>query len=230
VAVLLVHGGWHGAWCWEPLLPHLAARGLDARTVDLPSCGKHAGSLGDLNDDAETVRAALREIDEPAVVCAHSWGGVVVTEACAGLDRVRHIVFLCAYVPDASESVAVLREGRPARPWVVACDGTLQVDRDAAADVLYHDCDSGTAAWAVERLVPQSAACLTQAASAAAWREIPATYALTTSDRVIEPELQRRMASRAARRVVELPTGHSPFLARPELVADLIAASARWDD
>ena len=222
--IVLVHGGWHGSWCWEPLLPFLTERGIEARTVDLPSCGCDTGSLGDLRDDVEAVRAAVAKVDGPVVLCGHSWGGVVITEAGA-VGPVRRLVYLCAYVPDAGQSVATLREGRSPRPWILARDGALELDRGAAADVLYHDCDPATAAWAAERLVPQNAACLRNEVSAAAWRHLPSTYVLTTLDRVIPGGLQRRLADRCGE-VVEIGTGHSPFLARPERVAGILAGLA----
>jgi pimeloyl-ACP methyl ester carboxylesterase len=223
--IVLVHGGWHGSWCWERVLPLLAERGLEARTVDLPSCGPDRASRGDLDDDASAVRAAVHAIDGPVMLVAHSWGGVVVTEAAVDLPAVSRLVFLCAYVPDAGESVASLRAGRRARPWIRARDGALEVDPAAARDVLYHDCDPETAAWAIARLVPQNAACVGQAPSVAAWRALPCAYVRTARDRVVPHELQEVFAARADE-AVELPTGHSPFLARPELVADVLARQA----
>jgi pimeloyl-ACP methyl ester carboxylesterase len=59
--IVLVHGGWHGSWAWERLLPPRAERKLEVRTVDLPSCGNDTRVLGDLRDDAEAVRRAVRE-------------------------------------------------------------------------------------------------------------------------------------------------------------------------
>src|SRR3974390_639444 len=104
--VLLVHGAWHGAWCWEPVLPLLAERGVRAEAVDLPGRGAAPGPLGDLRLDVERVRTALDALAATAdgvVLVGHSYGGAVVTEAGAH-DAVEHLVYLAAFALDAGES------------------------------------------------------------------------------------------------------------------------------
>ena len=89
--LVLVHGAWHGSWCWERLLPHLAERGLAVRTVDLPSVlrgaerdargGRRGDRRLDLRDDADAVRGVIESIDGPVVLCGHSYGGMVISLA-----------------------------------------------------------------------------------------------------------------------------------------------------
>ena len=79
--LVLVHGAWHGSWCWELLVEELAGDDLRVRAVDLPSAGP---ALGDLDDDIATVRAAIDAADGPVVVVAHSYGGVPASGAVAG--------------------------------------------------------------------------------------------------------------------------------------------------
>jgi pimeloyl-ACP methyl ester carboxylesterase len=84
--VLLVHGAWHGSWCWAPVVERLDASGISSRTVDLPSVhGQDA--LGDLHDDAAAVRVAADAVDGPVVVVAHSYGGSPATEGLVGAGR-----------------------------------------------------------------------------------------------------------------------------------------------
>lgn len=68
--VLLVHGAWHGAWCWDRVGDHLARRGVTAFAVDLSGHGGDPRPLGDLHTDSARVRDALDEIDGPVDLLA----------------------------------------------------------------------------------------------------------------------------------------------------------------
>ncbi len=236
--VVLVHGAWHGAWCWEPVAALLTDRHVRATAVDLPGHGADLGGLGDLHGDAERVRSVLDGFDEDVVLVGHSYGGVVITEA--GVHpRVSHLVYLASFNLDEgesamsaamaeSEAAAIDHAGRPdALASVrVAEDGTSSIDPDGARILFYNDCPDDVADWAVARLGLQPMATLSQAPQAVAWRQRPSTYAVCLADNIVHPALQQILARRADH-VVEWPTGHSPFLSRPDLVADLLVDLAR---
>jgi pimeloyl-ACP methyl ester carboxylesterase len=100
-ALILVHGAWHGGWCWQKLTPYLVRRGFACRTVDLPSVGARPGETVGLSADAAAVRAAIAEVSGPVILCAHSYGGMVISMAAAGAPQVEHLVYVCAYVPES---------------------------------------------------------------------------------------------------------------------------------
>ena len=235
--VVLVHGAWHGGWCWERVVPALEQRGPRAVAVDLPGHGADAGPLGDLHVDAARVRAVLDGAAPPVVLVGHSYGGAVITEA-GDHPAVARLVFLAALALDHGESCvsAATEASLPAgNPWtegpnlaqgiVSADDGTTTLDPVVAAACLYNDCDDETVAWALARLGPHPLGNLEQEPDAVSWRHRPATYAVCARDLAVPADLQRVMARRCGR-VVEWPTGHSPFLSRPELVVDLLVAEA----
>jgi len=114
--VVLVHGAWHGAWCWDEVVSRLSGDGLDVVAVDLPS----VASGGDLYDDARTVRQVLDDTPGEKVVVGHSYGGIVITEASAGAEGVRHLVYLTAFMLDegADKTAAKDRVDDVAR-WLV---------------------------------------------------------------------------------------------------------------
>jgi len=218
----------------------LADRGIAAVALDLPGHGAHGGALTDLHGDAEHVRMALDGFDEPVVLVGHSYGGVVITEA--GVHRrVAHLVYLASFNLDDGESAmsAAVAESDSAgldhtgRPDALsrihlAEDGTSTVDPDGARILLYNDCSDENADWAVHRLGAHLTESLSQSPRCVAWRQRPSTYAVCTLDNIVHPDLQRLLARRADN-VVEWPTGHSPFLSRPDLVADLLAGLASDD-
>ena len=100
--------------------------------------------------------------------------------------------------------------------------GSTSVNGSAAAELFYGDCKSEDVQWAVSQLVPQAPGRAGQARiHRVAWRDIPSTYIVCNRDQALSPDLQRRCASQAGE-VVEWETSHSPFLSRPDLVADLL--------
>ena len=80
--LLLVHGAWHGAWCWEQqFAPWLREQGHDVVTMDLPGHGKPGPERIEwfsLTDYADAVEAKLRGLGRPVIVAGHSMGGMVV--------------------------------------------------------------------------------------------------------------------------------------------------------
>jgi pimeloyl-ACP methyl ester carboxylesterase len=238
-AVVLVHGAWHGAWCWDRVVGPLRDAGIEVVAIDLPGHGADPGPLGDLHGDAARLRGVLDSMDAPVVLLGHSYGGAVITEA-GDHPSVAHLVYLCALAVDADETCATAGTGDPApadishkgriplaSTFVPSADGTaITVTRDGAAALLYNDCDAESTEWALARLGPQPAVSFQQTPDAVAWRSKPSTYVVCANDQTIHPDLQRILARRCTTSV-EWPTGHSPFLCRPELVVDLLTALAR---
>jgi pimeloyl-ACP methyl ester carboxylesterase len=171
------------------------------------------------------VRGALDSTEGEVVLLGHSYGGAVISAA--GVHpNVAHLVYLCAFALEAGESAAknALPGGEGPNELGAALvfgHSVLTVDPERAVGAFYHDCTPEVAAAAVERLRPQSLAALAGEVDAAAWREKPATYVVCTEDRALPVALQRSNAARVGESV-DWPTSHSPFLSRPELVADLL--------
>ncbi|MFF7247468.1 alpha/beta fold hydrolase [Embleya sp. NPDC008237] len=226
--VVYVHGACvtDGAWWWHRMVEPLAAHWLDTRAVELTSAGTDVAELGDLYDDIAATRAVLEDTDEPTIVVAHSYGGMVVTEAAAGLASVRRLVYVTSVMPEPGETLADFAGAEPA-PWMeVGNDGTISARPETAAEVFLQGCDDpAIVAEAVRRLVPQSMAAFGQSPAAAAWRNVPSTYVVCTEDRGSSVAWQRERATRADH-VIEIPTDHHPFLSRPQLFADLLARIA----
>jgi pimeloyl-ACP methyl ester carboxylesterase len=233
-AVVLVHGAWHGAWCWERVVPALTERGLRVVALDLPGHGADTGEMTDLAGDAAMVAETLDRLGEPAVLVGHSYGGTVITEA-GEHPAVDHLVFIAALVLDSGESCSTVAtreskdagisyEGRPnfGKGFINGPRDTVTLEPKIAAACLFNDCDEATVAWALERLGPHPLANLQQSPRRVAWRTKPSTYAICNEDLVIHPGLQRILAARCTASS-SWPTGHSPYLSHPELIVDLLS-------
>lgn len=224
--LVLVHGGWGGAWNWEKVSPLLDSRGIVTRTLDLPSVSEAPAQLKDLHDDADWVRAVVDDIQGPVVVCGSSYGGIVITEACGNCPTVRQLIYLAAFMPTETETVRAMIEKYTKLEFsssiTVRDDGTVSINPEA----LFGDCDSAVREWARAQLEPQSSRIVEQAPRAVAWREIPSVFVSCLQDEAFTTEANALFARRA-RTVVELDAGHIPQLSRPGDVADLFARLIR---
>jgi pimeloyl-ACP methyl ester carboxylesterase len=206
----------------------LDAQGVPSVALDLP--------MTTLDRDAAVLRAALDGIDGDAVVVAHSWGGSVATLGASGAPNVKHLIYIAAVLTEAGHPTLSLPSAVPdkrretLRPKVIIeTQTTTTIDPEVSLDAFYHDVEPELAREAASRLRPfqKTGYAVIETDAVPAWRTIPTTYVVCTEDRMIHPETEREMAAAAGADVLEWPASHSPFLSRPDLVADLVARRAR---
>ena len=212
--VVLVHGAWHGAWCWDGVVAELRRLDVQVTAVELPLTG--------LTADAVSARSAIDAAGPESVIVGHSYGGAVISEAAAGMQSVARLVYLAAFLTEPDEDMVALMSGSKLTRSLIVDGSVVSVDRAVAAEVFYGDSDPDTAAAMVARLRPMAIAAPASSTTEPAWRTIPSTYVICTNDQALPVGSQRRMAARADD-VIEWPTDHSPFLTRPAAVAELIA-------
>ncbi len=226
---VLVHGAYHGAWCWDLLAPELQRRGHRVVAVDLPIGDPSAGPAR----YAEAVAPVMAGLDAPIVV-GHSMGGLVVPLVAAA-HPVGRLVFLAALLPEPGLNLQAQRAGEPIDAEVTFehveftdhGDGLWMVGPNTATEMFFHDVPAATARWAVERLRPQGYAFMTEVTPLQRWPNVPSAYVVCEDDRAVNPSWGR-MAARDRLGVDphEIAGGHSPFLARPHELADLLHAIA----
>lgn len=220
--LVLIHGAWHGSWCWERLIPELEERGQRVIAVDLPIDDPDAT----FEDYADVVVSAWD--DDDAVVVGHSLSGHVLPWI-AQRRPVRHLVYLCALVAEPGRSLADQeRDGGMLNPvyteGLERVDGCTQwVDLALARVLLYADCDDDVADAAVARLRPQAFGPSRKPCTLRRLPDVPSTYVVCTDDLLVNPDWSRRVArDRLGAAVVELPGGHSPFYSQPEALAEVL--------
>jgi pimeloyl-ACP methyl ester carboxylesterase len=233
----LIHGSWHGAWCWERLVPALHGRGHRAIALDLPGMGEDRTPLANvtLQSWASFVVDHLREADEPVMLVGHSRGGVVISQVAEmASERIRGLVYLTAVLLPNGGTVVQVMEQLPAESLAAvqfAEDGTRSVlDRDKAAALLYNTTPPEWARLALGRLGPDpmqpntAPLCLTPER----YGSVPRFFIECLPDRTLSIELQRRMvAAMPCKRVLTLDTDHSPFLSAPEPLVESLVATLR---
>jgi pimeloyl-ACP methyl ester carboxylesterase len=93
-------------------------------------------------EDVAAVRHVLTASDEPTVVVAHSYGGIVTAEAAAGVDAVRHLLLVSSYLPEVGQSLSSFGGEEPAPFLDIDSEGgTFTVRPDALAETFLQDCD-----------------------------------------------------------------------------------------
>ncbi|HSV39895.1 MAG TPA: alpha/beta hydrolase [Nocardioidaceae bacterium] len=220
----LVHGAWHGAWCWERLVPELVARGHTCIVMDLPIDDASAT----FDDYADVVVDACTDASSDLVVVGHSLGGMVVPLV-AARRAVALGVFLCGVVPNLQ-----------GMPWDDAppmgdddygnerdADGTMHFTAlEAATAIFYADCTPADAAWAFARLRPvRNASLWDRPYPLSEWPSSRFAAITCTEDRAIHAGFQRHcVRERLGVVPVELPGHHSPFLADPARLASTLDA------
>ncbi|MCU1466411.1 MAG: putative hydrolase [Actinomycetia bacterium] len=223
--IMLVHGAWHGSWCWNAVRNALHDEGFSTAAVDNPSV---AVPGSDLAADGDNLRRALDAVDGTVVLVGHSYGGAVITDA-GTHPKVERLVYLTAFALDAGESVAQngLTGGATSELGnAMRFDGdAVSVDPGRAVEFFFHDCASDVADAACAQLRPMSMAAMLGVTRNVAWREKPSTYIVCTDDRALPVGLQRSCSARTDN-VREIHASHSPFLSRPGDLARMLGAIA----
>ncbi len=220
--IVLVHGFWGGAAHWSKVITELTRQGhRKLRAVEL--------ALTSLADDAKRTQKMVAQQAGPVLLVGHSYGGAVITEA-GNLPNVVGLVYIAAFAPDADESPGMITQQKP--PAAIAnvapdSDGYLWINHDKFGESFCQDLDADEA-WVMA--VTQKAPLATTFGdniTAPAWRNKPCWYQISSEDRMINPENQKRMAERMKpRKTITLAAGHASLASKPVEVAALIREAA----
>ena len=218
----MIHGAWHGSWCWQRLGDVLDERRVPWLAIDLPTSSGEDSSIDLTADVSELRRFSLDR--GPLVLVAHSYGGAVAVEAAPSIEGLRGIVYLAALVPRPGQTVSDVSREYGLRSALDECirreDDFLRLDPPPAARALYGDCDEETRQWAISQVGTQTLASFRTPRTSGV-TPVATTYVICGRDEALPPEVQAGVAARCDE-VVLIDSDHSPFLSRPALIADLL--------
>jgi pimeloyl-ACP methyl ester carboxylesterase len=231
---ILVHGSWHGAWCWYKLVPRLEKLGHTVIAPDLASLGRDRTPVNrvSLGTWRRRVCEIVDSVPGQVVLVGHSRGGIVISEVAEHRpERVQTLVYLCAFLLNDGECLSDVAASDETslvpRNVVMADDKTSCIVRDEALrDAFYGKCSDADVALARLCVQPEPTVPLTTPLklSTGKFGAVPRVYIECLQDRAIPIALQRRMqANWPCQRVLSLDTDHSPFFSRPDELAALLA-------
>jgi pimeloyl-ACP methyl ester carboxylesterase len=218
---VLVHGAWHGSWCWERFIPEIERHGHRAIAIDLPI----EDATATFDTYADAVAAALPASPD-VVLVAHSLGAMTIP-IIAARRPVKAMVFVCGVIPLVG-----------GKPWdegpsmeapgvtsslVRADDGAMSwPDLESARAAMYHTSSSADAEWCFSKLRPQNSSSLWGEYPLATWPDAPTIMIGCTDDRIVSVEWSRYTADRLGVELAEIGGDHSPFLGRARELAGVV--------
>lgn len=235
---VLVHGGFHGAWCWGPTIAELEQLGHEGIAIDLPGHGERRDET-EPTTFAGRLEAIVPVVRAGDVLVGHSGGGFDITLAADAVpDLVGHVVYLAAALPREGrtlpEAMAMRLDGSVGDYDVAgmlehlhfADDGAMTfTDPAGPRELFFHDCDDATVAWAFERLCAERGG-ETSALPVSVLRfwaaDLPRSYIRCLQDRAKPEWLSDAVATRLGVEQLTIDTSHSPFLSRPKELAELL--------
>jgi len=222
--IVLVHGFWGGAAHWSKVIVELAGMGYaNVRAVENP--------LTSLADDAERTRKMIAQQKGPVLLVGHSYGGAVITEA-GNAPNVVGLVYIAAFAPEAGESLGEIAQAAPMPAGAVNVapdsDGYVWINPQKFRESFCQDLPPDEAlVMAVTQKAPVGST-FGNKVTAPAWRNKPSWYQISSEDRMIHPENQKRMSGRlGARKIITLDASHASLASRPREVSALIDEAAK---
>jgi pimeloyl-ACP methyl ester carboxylesterase len=233
---ILVHGAWHGAWCWKKVVPLLQKNGHKAIALDLPGHGDDKSIAGNVTfaDYVKKVVDTSNEISGPVILVGHSMAGVVIAQAAEelGPEKVEKLVFLDAFMPRTGESVFMLagkaesigdQKSTLIPNLLMSADNkTNSIKVDAIQQLFYHDCSSADIDYAKKHVGQQSIVCLATPVSVtdARYGVIPKTYILCTEAKDLD---KTSIATNVPiEKLFKLASSHSPFFSMPDKLVEFL--------
>lgn len=234
---ILVHGAWHGAWCWRHVVPLLRDRGHEVLAPDLPGHGDDPATVGgqSLDNYAQHIQGLVRNCGGDVVLVGHSLAGLVISAVAEALpERIRRLVYVTAFLPRDGDSLVRICSVDPDNPLNAASlrtpDGKcVTVDPARLRELFYADCPDEDFAIASARVGPEPIAVMFQAVHVTPGRFgcVPRAYIHCSRDVALPLFVQEQMvAASPCDAVLTLPTGHSPFFAAPGRLAGMLDSLA----
>ncbi|KAI1780238.1 Alpha/beta hydrolase fold-1 [Hypoxylon cercidicola] len=238
--ILLIHGSWHIPLHYRYLIDGIRSRGYTVLAPSLVTTGYDDSIIGKTHLDAaaQTREFLLPYVDQgrTVVVIGHSYGGIVATQAVAGLTLeersaqglaggVTSLIYISALIEPANSRF------KPGTPYPFGWTDLKKWEMagEFAKVHLFQDVEQQRAEEAIRQLVFQSAvACDPEALNSASEVRAAKTYVVCKKDQIVSPEDQYKRAKAAGAQVIELECGHSPFLLEKEtaVLVDIVIKAA----
>jgi pimeloyl-ACP methyl ester carboxylesterase len=223
-AIVLVHGAWADASCWNGVIAQLQTE----YAVYAPP-----NPLRGLASDATTIATFVKAISGPVILVGHSYGGSVISVASPSNPNVKALVYIDAFAPDEGESCLSILAGSPPPddlfvpvPFATGGDADIYFNPKYYGAVFASDVPATSSSLMAVTQRPLTASGLSdKAPSAQGWKTIPSWYVVGDADLVIPPAVQLMMAERAKAHVTHVDGSHPSMIVHPEATVEAVRAA-----
>lgn len=233
---VLVHGSWHGAWCWQKVIPLLTRAGHQVLAPDLPAHGQDKTPYVNvtLGDYVDCIGALLAKCDEPVILVGHSMAGMVISQVAEQFpEKIKKLVYLAAFLPQSGESLlSIAKLQKPTKL-------TQAMRIDSAENAIYFPSES-MYQFAYQRSVASEYAAIASqlciepfqpwldavTLTAKRYGIVPRVYVVCEDDNAIHLASQQRMLQQTPCKVFQLDCDHSPFYSDPQALVEILMQSS----
>jgi pimeloyl-ACP methyl ester carboxylesterase len=220
--IVLVHGAFADGSSWSKVIRQLQAKGYNVIAVQNP--------LTSLTDDVAAAKRAIAQMDGPVLLVAHSYGGMVISEA--GKDpKVAGLLYIAALVPEDGQNGNDVNASMPTtgieKEFQISPDGFVSLSMKAVNEHFAPDALTEERKLIYATQIPLAFADAEQKVYSPAWKTKPTWFIVAAQDRVISPELERFKAKLIKATTIELNSSHVPMITQPKKVTDFIIGAAQ---
>jgi len=234
---ILVHGAWLGAWCWDGVVAPLRAQGHEAIAIELPGHGADQTPLAAISLAAyvDRVSSQVAGGKERSVLVGHSMAGIVLSSVAEAMpEKLHSLIYVAAYLLRPGQSImnasAIATDSLVGPSMVPAADwSTVAIKPEALAAVFAEDAPAAALKRLQSLARPEPAQPFNTPVTVTAKRfgTVRRCYVKTALDRAVTPMLQDAMlAAMPCAKVATMATSHTPFLVKPNELADTLIALA----
>ena len=219
--IVLVHGAFADGSCWSKVIAQLQAKGYNVIAVQNP--------LTSLHDDAAAARRAIAQMEGPVLLVAHSYGGMVISEA--GNDpKVAGLLYVAALVPEEGQNVNDVNAAMPTtgveREMQLSPEGFLSLPLKGINEFFAQDASPEERKVIFATQGGWAASATQGKVHSPAWMTKPTWAIVAAKDRMINPDLERFKAKLIKATTIELPSSHVPMISQPDKVSEFIISAA----
>ncbi len=225
---VLVHGAWHGGWCWRRVSDLLEKKGHKVFAPTMTGLGERSHLISDKVNLATHITDIVNVIKweslNDIVLVGHSYGGMIISGVAEEMrDSIGSIVFLDAFVPESGDSLAT-KASQPVRDAIaeVVKKGDTAMKPVPAAVFRVNEKDR---AWVDAKCTPHPVATLTDAIAITGARDRIArkTYIRAKGYPSVPFDgVETRLKADAGWRVYELPCGHDAMVDMPDRLTEIL--------
>jgi pimeloyl-ACP methyl ester carboxylesterase len=220
--IVLVHGAFADGSCWSKVIARLQAKDYNVIAVQNP--------LTSLSDDVAAARRVIAQMDGPVLLVAHSYGGMVISEA--GNDpKVAGLLYISALVPEEGQDGNDVNAAMPTtgveKEFRISPEGFASLSEKAIHENFVPDASPEERKIIYATQVPLHVSAVQEKVHNPAWETKPSWFIVAAQDRVISPDLERFKARLIKATTIELTSSHVPMISQPDRVTDFIIEAAQ---